>query len=60
MMRLAGLFAAKNGFDESDITGVTIDVIVGLFAGLALIIGVWLLGSVVSADSAHIASALAG
>ena len=39
---------------------MTIDVIVGLFAGLALIIGVWLLGSVVSADSAHIASALAG
>ncbi|WP_413988745.1 hypothetical protein ACMDCR_22395 [Labrys okinawensis] len=59
-MRLAGLFAAKNGFDESDITGVTIDVVVGLFAGLALIVGVWLLGSVVNADTVHVASALAG
>jgi hypothetical protein len=58
-MRLAGLFAAKNGFEQSDITGVTIDVIAGLFAGLALIVGVWLLGSAISADTAHIASALA-
>ncbi|CAM5763800.1 hypothetical protein LMIY3S_00933 [Labrys miyagiensis] len=58
-MRLAGLFAAKNGFEESDISGVTIDVVVGLFAGLALIVGVWLLGSAVSADTTHIASALA-
>jgi hypothetical protein len=69
-MRLAGFFAVKNGFEESDITGVTIDVIAGLFAGLALIIGVWLLSSAVSADtahgaaahvaSAHVASVLAG
>lgn len=59
-MRLAGLFAAKNGFEESDIAGVTIDVVVGLFAGLALIVGVWLLGSAVSADTVHVASALAG
>jgi hypothetical protein len=58
-MRLAGLFAAKNGFEESDITGVTIDVAVGLFAGLALIVGVWLLGSALSTDAAHMASALA-
>lgn len=55
-MRLAGLFAAKNGFDESDITGVTIDVVTGLLAGLALIVGVWLLGSALSADAAHAAA----
>jgi len=58
-MRLAGLFSAKDGFEESDITGVTIDVVAGLLAGLALIIGVWLLGSALSADTAHLASALA-
>ncbi len=57
-MRLAGLFAARNGFEESDITGVTIDVVTGLLAGLALIVGVWLLGSALS-DPAHMASALA-
>ena len=56
-MRLAALFATKDGFDESDMTGVTIDVAVGLFAGLALIIGVWLLGSAVASDAAHIALA---
>jgi hypothetical protein len=58
-MRLAGLFSAKDGFEESDITGVTIDVVAGLLAGLALIVGVWLLSSALSADTAHLASALA-
>ena len=58
-MRLAGLFAAKSGFEEGDIAGVTIDVVTGLAAGLALIIGVWLLGSALNADAGHIASALA-
>jgi hypothetical protein len=58
-MRLAGLFAAKHGFEKSDIAGVTIDVVVGLLAGLALIAGVWLLGSALNADASHVASALA-
>lgn len=44
-MRLSNLFGASNGSHADEATGVTIDVMTGIVAGLALVLAILILAS---------------
>jgi hypothetical protein len=52
-MRMARMFGAAETGSESDVTGITIDVVTGLLAGVALVFAIWLLTSSLRPQAAH-------
>ncbi len=50
-MRLADFSGVRNSLQNSDIAGVTIDVIAAMFAGVALVISVLLLSETLKAEA---------
>jgi hypothetical protein len=50
---MARMFGAAQGGGESDVAGVTIDVVTGLLAGLALVVAIWLLATSLHPEAAH-------
>jgi hypothetical protein len=52
-MRMARMFGATETGSQSDVTGITIDVVTGLLAGAALVFAIWLLASSLRPQTAH-------